>query len=210
LHAGLGAVAYPRCVLGRLAESGELVRHRGHQVLGAGGGAVDRLADAALGGGAAALQRRLDGALAAAGLTLDPVAGLARLGRRLAAGRGAAALGPFQRFAQLAAVGLELLLGGIAAGERLDQLADAIADGEDDPDREVDGALGDGLDLALLRRGGLGGRALAGRSGGGSGFLRFGARPFCLRFRFGRFAAFVCLQVIGPFVFLVDASRRRV
>ena len=58
-------------------------------------------ADALLDLGAVALQGRLDRALALAGLALDPVAGLAGLGGRLAAGGGAATLGALQGSAQL-------------------------------------------------------------------------------------------------------------
>ena len=90
----------------------------------------------------------------------------------------------FSDFAQLRAVGLDLFLGAAAAGPRLDQVGDAVADAEDDADREVDGGLGDGLDLVLLGDGGLGGGAFGRFGGGGGGFFRFRGRAFGLGFGF--------------------------
>ena len=139
------------------------------QALGAGGLLVERRANALLDLGAVALQRASRPSAGACGPRARPVAGLARLGGRFAAGGGAAALGPLQRAAQLGAVGLDLFLGAAAVGERLDQLGDAVADAEDDADREVDRGLGDGLDLVLL------GGGCGGRLGGGGG----GARISC-------------------------------
>src|SRR6201746_1807843 len=112
---------------------------RRQQTLGAGGLVVDRAADARLDLVAVALQGRLDRALVLARFALNPIAGLASFGGRFAAGRGAATLGALDGFAQLRAVGLELFLGAGAAGPRVDQIGDPVADAEDDAHRHVDG-----------------------------------------------------------------------
>src|SRR5262249_23523012 len=95
-----------------LAQRGELLPDLVDEVLRSGGLVVERFADALLDVFAVPLQRRLDVTAALAGLALDPVAGLAGFGGRLAAGGMTTALAALDGAAEAGPVGLQLLLGG--------------------------------------------------------------------------------------------------